>query len=359
MLINGERALATVRAIEELRDIPDADNIEAARVGGWWVVVKKNAFTVGNLAIYLEIDSWVPTEIAPFLSKGKAPRVYGGIPGERLKTIHLRGQLSQGLLLPLDAVFFEPGTLLEDGTDVTVILGIKKWEPPIPATLRGQMCGYFPRFIRKTDQERIQNIPEILEDVDKLWEVSLKLDGSSVTVYAVDGHPGVCSRNINLKLSNANNDNTFVRTARNSGVIQAVMCFHEETGRSIAIQSELMGPGIQGNKENETGMRLFVFDIWDIDEQRYLRPYERDAIYKRFWSSYTSDIDHVPTISHYVSLRDLGISTMEDILALPEKSAKMYQFSVFSQPIEGLVFKAVDGTQSFKVINNAFLEQYK
>ena len=355
MIVNNERALATIRVVEELKDIPNADAIEAARVGGWWVVIKKGDLNVGDLALYIEIDAWVPTEIAPFLSKGKTPKVYEGVTGERLRTIRLRGQLSQGLLLPLDSVFFEPETLLEDGTDVTAILGIKKWERPTPAALRGQMKGYFPHFIRKTDQERIQNIPEVLENLDKLWEVSLKLDGSSTTVYAVDGHPGVCSRNLDLKLSAANNENAFVKTARDGWLIQALMCFYEESGRALALQAELMGPGVQGNREKEDQLQLYIFDIWDIDEQKYLRPYERDTIFQYLWSHYAADIQHVPTLSRYVSLRDLDIFSMEDILLLPEKLGASW-FKYHTQPIEGLVFKAVHGSQSFKVINNTFLE---
>ena len=95
------RKMATIRKIDSIRPIPGADAIECAIVGGWTCVVKKGEYTVGDLAVYLEIDSWVPTELAPFLSKGKEPRVFDGIKGERLRTVKLRGQLSQGLLLSL------------------------------------------------------------------------------------------------------------------------------------------------------------------------------------------------------------------------------------------------------------------
>jgi RNA ligase (TIGR02306 family) len=204
MIINGERALATIRVVQELRAIPDADAIEAARVDGWWAVVKTGSFNVGDLAIYIEPDAWVPTAIAPFLSKGKKPKVYEGVEGERLRTVRLRKQLSQGLLLSLDDVVFESLGIVVEGADVTEELGILKWERPIPAQMRGAMAGYFPSFIRKTDQERIQNRPELLEDQDRLWEISLKMDGSSTTIYQNDGFPGVCSRNIDLKYFRAN-----------------------------------------------------------------------------------------------------------------------------------------------------------
>ena len=97
------RKLATIRKIDSLLPIEGADAIECAVVGGWKVVVKKGEYNAEDLAVYCEIDSWIPTELAPFLSKGKSPREFQGIQGERLRTVKLRGQLSQGLLLPLNS----------------------------------------------------------------------------------------------------------------------------------------------------------------------------------------------------------------------------------------------------------------
>lgn len=99
------RKLATIRTIEEIKPIEGADAIEAARVDGWWVVIKKGEYAVGATVIYLEIDSWVPQELAPFLVKGAIPREYNGVKGERLRTIRLRGTLSQGLLLKIEDCF--------------------------------------------------------------------------------------------------------------------------------------------------------------------------------------------------------------------------------------------------------------
>ena len=95
------RKLATVRRIDDIRPIPDADAIECAVIGGWSVVIKKGEYREGDIAVYCEIDSWIPHELAPFLSKGQEPREFEGIRGERLRTVKLRGQVSQGLLLPL------------------------------------------------------------------------------------------------------------------------------------------------------------------------------------------------------------------------------------------------------------------
>jgi len=161
-MINMEldRKLATIRTIDAINPIDGADAIEVATVGGWKVVVKKGEFNVKDLAVYFEIDSWMPTELAPFLSKGKEPREYNGVKGERLRTVRLRKQLSQGLLLPIDALKLGTfvATLSDDTNDVTELLGIQKWEPPFNAQLAGMCKGNFPSFIPKTNEERIQNL---------------------------------------------------------------------------------------------------------------------------------------------------------------------------------------------------------
>ena len=156
------RKMASIRKIDDIRPIEGADAIECAVIGGWTVVVKKGEFQPGDLAVYCEIDSWIPTELAPFLSKGKEPREFNGVKGERLKTMKLRGQISQGLLLPLSVFPHSLGSFYTTdktvGEDVSHWLGIQKWEMAVPAQLAGQVRGNFPSAIPKTDQERCQNL---------------------------------------------------------------------------------------------------------------------------------------------------------------------------------------------------------
>ena len=232
-------------------------------------MVKKDDYKVGDVAIYLEIDSWIPHELAPFLSKGQEPREYNGVKGERLRTVKLRGQVSQGLLLPIDLTFFR-----DPGTNVTETLGIQKWEPPIPAQLQGMMKGNFPHFIPKTDQERCQNLrKEIFEThKDETYEVTTKLDGSSMTVYVKNGDIGVCSRNIDLIETEGN---SFWKAARDQNLIEALQGYCEDMAMDLAIQGELIGEGIQGNPEKLKGQRFFMFDVYDITNGRHLNPNER------------------------------------------------------------------------------------
>ena len=256
------RKLATIRRIDALTPIDGADAIECATVGGWKVVVKKGEYTVGDLAVYCEIDSWIPTELAAFLSKGKEPREFEGIKGERLRTVKLRGQLSQGLLLPLSTVYCLSPTTEVDilGDDVSEPLGIIKWEMPMNAQLAGMAKGNFPSVIPKTDQERAQNlVQEIVGAIEAgmQFEITEKLEGSSMTCYLIDGEFGVCSRNLDLKETA---DNTFWQVARRDE-LEGKM---RECGgiSNWAIQGELIGPGIQGNIYKLSQPEFRIFDVY-------------------------------------------------------------------------------------------------
>jgi len=335
------RKMASIRKIDSVKPIPDADAIECATVGGWQVVIKRDEFKPGDLAIYCEIDSWVPNELAPFLSKGQEPREYNGVLGERLRTVKLRGQVSQGLLLPLGIGVFDVNAELEEGTDVSELLNIQKWEAPIPAQLAGDVEGFFPGYIPKTDQERIQNLSEEFKawqyDANKQWEITEKLDGSSMTVYFKDGKFGVCSRNWALKETEGN---SLWKQARHYNMESVLV-----NEGNFAVQGELIGEGIQGNPYKLRGQDFYVYDIYDISEQRYLSPAERKSFVER------NGLKHVPVIAHNAKLHDtLGIDTIEQILKFAEGKSVLNA----GTEREGLVFKH-NGVVSFKAISNRFL----
>lgn len=365
------RKLASIRRIADIQPIEGADAIVVATIDGWKVVVKKDEFKVGDLAVYLEIDSWVPHELAPFLSKGHEPREYEGVKGERLRTVKLRGQVSQGLLLPLRPVFAEwtdenfQKNILEDeervGDDLTEALGIQKWEAVLPAQLQGQAKGNFPTdLIPKTDQERIQNCfgdiqkkakrfatekvwnaeTEMLEEhpvvlpadfKEPTYEVTLKLDGSSCTIFRWEGELRVASRNLELKINDENRDNTFVAMALKIG---------DSIPDGIAVQGEVMGPGIQGNREGFKEHRFFVFDMFDIKKHEYIPPIMRRHVCE------TRGLEHVPVIHHSF----IAPASVEEGLAIAEGPSITHKIR------EGLVWKCnEDPSFSFKTISNQFL----
>ena len=336
------RKLASIRRIADILPIEGADAIEVAVVDGWKVVIKKGEFAAGDSAIYLEIDSWVPHELAPFLSKGSEPREYNGVKGERLRTVKLRGQISQGLLLKITDcgekinsvgnAFWVEGDYTE-GADLTEILGIQKWEPEIPAQLAGQVRGLFPTsLIPKTDQERIQNcFADIAAKGDATYEVTLKLDGTSCTIFRWENELRVCSRNLELKVNEENADNTLVKMALRYG---------ERIPDGYAFQGEVMGGSIQGNREGFKEHRFFVFDIFDIQEHRYVKPLHRWGICEGL------KLDHVPVL--YTAKR--APESVEAGLALAEGPSINHKIR------EGLVWKCnEDPNFSFKTISNAFL----
>lgn len=348
-MANIERKLASVQRIAEIRPIPEADRICAYRVNGWWVVDSVGKYEVGDLVIYAEPDSFIPHDLAPFLSKGEEPREYNGVKGEKLRTIRLKKQLSQGLLLPLSEIKGKFNIVgFSEGDDLTEVLGITKWEAPVPACLAGQVRGNFPSFLVKTDQERCQNIAnEIFEEhKGESYEVTLKLDGSSCTIYIKDGDIGVCSRNLDLKETEGN---SFWKAARTQGIIDALLEYNKRTNHNIALQSETLGEGIQGNQEGIKGQRLFLFNIFDIDSQTYMKPGARMNLLDKHLVPLGADLTHAPVLHPAMCVTD-GFANLDELLAYadgPSMNPKVKR--------EGLVFKSNDSEFSFKAVSNEWL----
>jgi RNA ligase (TIGR02306 family) len=361
------RKLARIAQITDIRPITGADKIECAVVeNGWEVVVRKGEYAPGAIAIYCEIDSWVPNELAPFLtSKDHEPREYNGIKGERLRTVRLRGQISQGLLIrPSDIPLHVYASVNENtgesyrfdelvweiGEDVTADLRIQKWEAPVPAQLAGDAEGAFPSFIPKTDQERCQNLhKEIFTDhYTESYEVTTKLDGTSCTIFIKDGVIGVCSRNWELKETEGN---TLWRVARGQGVIDALTMLNELDGCNLAIQGEVIGEGIQGNPEQLKGQEFYVFDIYNIDAGRYMNAYTRAALIVEMQRLCPeARILKAPVVDVGRVLKDQRIDSMEKLLAYaegPSLNEKVQR--------EGVVFKSVESEFTFKAIANSYL----
>lgn len=363
------RQLATVRSVSALRDIPGADKIELALVDGWQCVVKKGAFFAGDRGLFLEIDSFIPESDDRFAFLGKAIN-WKDKRGYRLRTMRLRKTLSQGLLLPLNdfpevVQVYSTRVLNEDGSDpldLAAVLGIEKWEREMPACLAGQVKGNFPSFLRKTDQERIQNMTRKLDDIYSMdFEVTMKLDGSSMTSYIRDEDIGVCSRNLDLKLDDESS--TFVQVFKRDAHEAILKDLKEAFGFNIAMQGELMGPGIQGNRENFPEHRFFVFDLFNIDEGKYIEAEPRHKAIT--WIQQKAyNIDHVPVIYCNSDEKPTFIEIGLPRAGLMEIILMMANGESINNPVrEGIVFKALDAYKenghifSFKAISNEFLEQ--
>jgi RNA ligase (TIGR02306 family) len=343
-----ERKLASIRIIKDIKPIEGADMIELAIVDGWQVVVAKNVgHNIGDMVIYCEIDSFLPIqEEFEFLRKSSYKKM-GEQEGFRLKTIKLRGQVSQGLILPI-SVLNPPDTNIYvtpfEGLDVTEMLGIVKYEPPIPAELAGKVKGSFPSFIPKTDEERIQNLTKAYEE----WKyqskhqfyVTEKLDGSSATYYVKDGEFGVCSRNLELLETEGN---TFWKAARELDLENKM----KSLGRNISLQGELIGEGVQGNRYRIKGHTVRFYTAFNIDK------YKRIPFVEMVVMLMDMGLQHVPVLNQEFAF--LLPDTVEEMLKYAEDKSVLND----QREREGVVVRSMDGTISFKAISNKFLLEEK
>ena len=329
--------LASVERILSLTPIPGADKIEVATIKGWKVVVQKNIYNVNDLCVYIEIDSLVPLShpAFTFLNKDKE-----GVTHHRVRTIKLKQQISQGLVIPLS--YLPSYVNWVEGNDVTEILEVKKYEKEIPVQMRGQVLRYFPSFLRKTDEERGQNlINEFADFQGKGFYITEKLDGTSFTAYLFEGKFGVCSRNLELKETE---DNIYWQIARKYNIENLL----KEQGQSLAIQGEIVGPGIQDNKYKLNGHQLFVFRVWDIYHNRALSVGGLGVV-----AAFFNELDSAPLVGWYPQGLELNLD-------------KLIDMSVFKSTLnsdvwaEGIVVRTInhDPYFSFKIINPMFALKY-
>jgi RNA ligase (TIGR02306 family) len=341
------RKLARIVQIDSVRKHPNADTLDLCMIGGWQVVTRLGEYTAGDYAIYLEVDSWVPVEVAPFLVKTVEPREYNGIKGERLRTVKLRGEVSQGLLLPLNdypAVVREfhktrvytPGG--DNSIDVTDVLGIVKYEAPIPACLNGVVKGNWPVQVPKTDEERIQNLTKKWPLLSSLvYEVTEKLEGSSMTAGMVNGDFIVCSRNLNLAESA---DNSLWKQARRYDLENKLRA---EGIDNLVFQGELIGEGVEDNHYGIKGQDFYVYSVYDVARGCYLSPRARREIVAQL------GLKHVPVIAEEMSITDMSPA---DILEFADGNSLL----AATKLREGVVFKNCGPTQEhWKAVSNKYL----
>lgn len=238
---------ASIQKIREIRPIEGADNIEVVKVLGWECVTQKsNNFKPGDLVIYIEIDTVVPEHPVFEFLRDKHFRV---------RTIKLKGQVSQGLVLPLDTLGeFEERHHIEavEGFDVSKIIGATHYEKPVDLP---DAVGSFPGFMSKTDELNIQSEPRMIEELwGRPYYITKKIDGTSATFYNLNQEFGVCSRNLRLKDGN----NRYWNIARKYDLERVV-------APGIYFQGEIAGPGIQSNHLGLKELELFIFNIRVIE----------------------------------------------------------------------------------------------
>ncbi|MDR1485829.1 MAG: hypothetical protein LBT09_13535 [Planctomycetaceae bacterium] len=370
------RALATVTKIKEVLPIEGADQIEAVRMttNSWIVVIRKGDVSVGDFCVYFEIDSFLPKEDRYSFLEDRSKKTMDGVEGYRLRTIKLRKQISQGLVLPISE--FPEVKLPSEGLDVTQLLKIQLYEPPQSSISFGNKYNRptkkFPSFVQKTDQTRIQSFSESeLVPVDKkYYEITEKLDGTSATYYFHKNHFGVCSRN--LELTTMFNRtffgqiwewikrklfwgkfqkqfgfplSTYEEIAQQNSLDLNLPAYCKKTGKSYAIQGEIVGPGISSNRLKLDAVQFFVFDVFDIDNHCYVDATVRNEIIKIL------SLQSVPVVDENYYL-DLTETPLEKLLEKAQGKS-----SLSKELREGIVFKqrSEQSIQHFKVISNEYL----
>ena len=261
-MITMSRKLASIQRIWKIEPIEDADRIELAYVLGWQCVVNKGQFKPMDLAVYFEIDSFLP--IRPeyeFMraSSYKNTDIMGE--GFRLKTQKFRGQVSQGLLLPI-SLFPEIPADAELGADVTEILQVRKWEVEERATSGGTVIGDLPRSIPHTDETRVQAAPELIKEFAGLqYYISTKMDGSSHSISIDENGIHVTGHNYEYKDDGSSD---FYKLVNERGYADKIKAFAEKEGlKEFTVQGEFCAPGIQQNRLKLKRPEWYVFTIME------------------------------------------------------------------------------------------------
>lgn len=346
------RKLASIQRVESVESIPGADNIEKIKILGWNVVSLKNEFKPGNLAVFCEIDSLLPSDNPKFSFMEKYKY--------RVKTIKLRGVISQGLAFPLSILkdSLVDLSLFNVGDDVTEPLRITKWESPIiKMSLFGgkqvhisQREATFPFFVPRTDEIRIQSEPSILDEIRGLPSyITVKVDGTSMTVGQRDNDFFVCSRNHRLPLD-------VVSWFLDVAITKYDLASKLSGIGNIAIAGELVGPSIQGNRLGLTERDWLVFDAYDIDKQQYYNFEEQQVIFHNL------GLKPVPLVCANIVFN----MTLEQLLGEADgKYSGTYwgytlktdnlREGIVVRPMKEIYSSTLKGRLSFKVISNQFL----
>lgn len=256
------RKLVSVQTVADLTPIKDADRIEKAKIMGWTVVVGKGDFTVGEKVAYFEIDSFLRGDLdvyESFMARGKRNFVVEGeeLVGHVLTTAKLRGVISQGLVMPLRKLGFTPEEIenLTVGEEITDRARVAKYEPPLPVGTN--IIGPFDaRFAPKTDAVRLQNLTDVWDLLKAVKTApTLKVDGTSQTLVNDAGAFRIFGRNWELAP-----DAAGMKVAERQGFLEGL-----EPG--MAVQFELVGPGIQKNRLKLSTQKAVVFAVWRDGEK--------------------------------------------------------------------------------------------
>lgn len=345
-----------MQIVTDIHEMLGFDNVALARVLGWNVIVKKSECSVGDKVVYFEIDSILPSDNPEFdflkNSKGKM---------KPLKPKKIRGYVSQGLVMPLSIL---PEGEYEEGQDVTELLGVVKYDPEVK--LQTSFGGHqfptypFPVFIPKTDEERVQTIPKLLERyTGHKFVLTEKLDGTSITCFVRDGQFGVCSRNFRVPYDGSNLHGSV---ALQFDLENKFLELREHLGYDFALQGELIGNGIQKNPYRINGYDIRWYNLFNIDKQKDVGFYFSDPAEYEAFNGYTLGQVAALLDMETVPILDSEFTIINDIDALVDMASGKSLLNPEKER-EGIVFRAKKNNElsdfgervSFKAISLDFL----
>lgn len=366
------RKLASVQRVKAIKPIEGADRIEIVQILNWDCVAKKGEYKVGDLVVYFEIDSLLPDIPAFEFLKGSSWSQK--LNKYKISTHKFRGQISQGLVIPikdleeLDRQIHGREEIVPiayiEGTDLTEILNIEKYEPPISNGPLGDLIHH-EWYVPKTDEERIQTcaenvLPEYMNCEHGEWYASIKLDGCSCTAGLFADMFLIGGRNQWYK-----GPNMYTETVKKYGDLEEKLKYHQEkTGQYIVLQGELCGPGIQSNKLGLIEKEWFVFnayvsDTGEMDSYKKVGLYVMEAICEYLGLKMVPIVDFKDGFLFEKHI-EKG-SSIDEIVVELLQYADTFKYRTYfedaspDQIAEGVVFRMNDMTNSFKVISNKFL----
>jgi RNA ligase (TIGR02306 family) len=345
------RKLASIRKIDGLFTIQDADKIELAKVDDWFAIVKRGEFNVGDEVVYIEIDSVLPPDNPHFAFMEKY--------NYRVRTIKMRGVYSQGLIFPISII---PHTL-SIGDDVTDILGITKYEIPETFSI-GNAQSNWGNDTPKTDEERIQNLGKTYEKYQKiedLWIQSVKLDGTSVSYQLIDGVFRVFSHNCEI----IDGQGSLWEYAINNNIETRMRYYCSQMGipENIALQGEMVGPGIQQNRQKFPTKTVLFFYIFDRENKKYLSHIDFVKAIEEM------GLKTVPILSNSLNIRNFSVAELLDMAEQYDVESETRQegFVIYAKHNHSVIQFEDDshpmifphGRISFKVKSNKYVLDFE
>jgi RNA ligase (TIGR02306 family) len=330
--------LATIEKITGMIPILGADKIILANVLGWSVIVKKDEYKVGDYGIYIPIDTMInpKQDCFSFLMNKNNPDEW-----VRIKTLKMKGVFSQGLLIPISSI---PSGNYSEGDDVSQFLEIKKYEKENLIVVNGTTTHFEPfptDIVPITDEDNLKTYNHVLsefygEDV----YITMKMDGSSMTVIHKDNDFKVCSRRLVLD--------------EGAVMYQYVLRegFKERIKENVAIQGEFCGPKVNGNQMGLKDYKFYVFTIRNLDTRKYFS-YEEIRL---FCEKY--NLEMVPLVKRFTMLEDTTLQTLQDIANTIEythpNNKKVPGEGIVIRPIIPLYSLKLEKNLSVKLINQNY-----